>query len=387
MTSVLRAAAVVTPERVLRPGWVSVDGAVIVAIGEGEPPAGVPATDLGEAVLVPGFVDVHCHGGGGSSFSEGADAAARAAAAHLAHGTTAVVASLVTGPHDLLLAEVRALEPLVQDGVLAGIHLEGPWLAPSQCGAHDPTQLRPPEPHEVSALVSSDAVVMVTLAPELDGGLDAVRRVVGLGAVAAVGHTDADHATTRAAIDAGARHATHLFNAMRPLHHRDPGPALALLDDPRVTLELVRDGVHLDDALCRWLDSSVDAGRIVAVTDAMAAAGAGDGRYRLGAVDVDVVGGVARVAGGGAVAGSTVTADALFRHVAAPGGDDALLRAARQTAANPAAVLGRDDLGRLAPGARADVVALSAGALEVVGVMREGRWIVPPAPPSREDGA
>ena len=185
--------------------------------------------------------------------------------------------------------------------------------------------------------------------------------------------------TTRAAIGAGARQATHLFNAMRPLRHRDPGPVLALLEDDRVALELVRDGVHLDADLCAWLDSTVAPQRLVAVTDAMAAAAGHDGRYVLGSLDVDVLEGVARIAGTDTIAGSTATADALFRSVAGASYDDAaLLRAGLQTTTNPARALGLDDVGALAAGLRADLVVLDPADLRVRGVLRAGDWAAQP---------
>jgi len=372
--TLLSADAVVTPDSVLRPGWVRIQGDRIVGVGAGVPDEPVDVA-LGDAVLAPGFVDVHCHGGGGSSFGTDVVGSTDAAATHLAHGTTSLLASLVTGSAERMRDEVAALADLVVDGILDGIHLEGPWLAVSQCGAHDPALLRPPVPAEVDALAGHPAVRMVTIAPELPGALDAVRRVSGHGAVAAIGHTDADLATARAAVAAGARHATHLFNAMRPLRHRDPGAVLALLEDPAVSLELIRDGVHLDPDLCTWLDSTVAPDRLVAVTDAMAAAGAADGDYRLGSLDVDVVEGVARVRGTGAIAGSTATADVLFRSAAGAADDDGLVRAARQTAANPARALGLEDRGRLAAGARADVVVLDPDGLVVRRVMRSGAWV------------
>jgi N-acetylglucosamine-6-phosphate deacetylase len=376
MDLVLAASAVVAPDRVLRPGWVRIEGATIVAVGEGLVPRGTAVEDLGDVVLVPGFVDVHCHGGGGHSFGEDVDASLAAVRAHAAHGTTTIVASLVTGPRERIRREIDALTPLVQDGVLAGVHLEGPWLSHRQCGAHDPQQLRAPARDEVEELVGSEAVVMVTIAPELERGLDAVRQITALGAVAAVGHTDADHATARAAIDAGASQATHLFNAMRPLRHRDPGPVVALLEDERVVLELIRDGVHLDPALCAWLDAAVAPDRLIAVTDAMAAAAADDGRYLLGDLEVDVEDGVARIAGTPTIAGSTATADQLLRSIAGPDPDDAaLLRAVRQTAASPARALRLDGRGALAAGARADAVVLEPGGLQARRVMRAGEWI------------
>jgi N-acetylglucosamine-6-phosphate deacetylase len=374
MDAVLTASAVVTPERVLRPGWLRVVGDRIAAVGEGVARDG-QVHDLGDVVLVAGFVDVHCHGGGGAAFGEDVEAGARAAAAHREHGTTSVVASLVTGPSDRILREIASLASLVEDGVIAGVHLEGPWLSHAQCGAHDPAQLHSPDPDEVRALLGNPVVRMVTLAPELDGGLDAIRAVVEAGAVAAVGHTDADLATTRAAIAAGARHATHLFNAMRPLRHRDPGPVLALLEDEGVTLELIRDGVHLDPALCAYLDATVDASRLVAVTDAMAAAGGSDGRYPLGGLEVDVRDGVARIAGTGTIAGSTATADLLFRAAAGASPDDeALVRAGLQTATNPARALGLADVGALEAGRRADAVVLDPATLAVRAVLKSGAW-------------
>ena len=215
-----------------------------------------------------------------------------------------------------MLREVLALGGLVEDGVVDGVHLEGPWLSTLQCGAHDPALLRAPAADEVERLVGHPAVRMVTIAPELPDAIDAVRRITGLGAVAAVGHTDADLAQTRAAIAAGATQATHLFNAMRPLRHRDPGAVLALLEDPGVALEVIRDGVHLDPDVCRWLDATLAPDRLVAVTDAMAAAGAGDGDYPLGGLGVEVADGVARVAGTDTIAGSTATMDRLFRSAA-----------------------------------------------------------------------
>ena len=377
MDHLLTAAAVVTPERVLRPGWIRTSGSQLVEVAAGVP-TDVPTWALGEHVLVPGFVDVHCHGGGGSSFGVLPEASAAAASAHLRHGTTSLLASLVSGPLERLLEEIHALEPLVEDGRLAGIHLEGPWLSPAQCGAHDRHQLRPPARDEVSKLLDHSALRMVTVAPELEGALEAIRRIVDAGAVAAIGHTDADHATTRRAIDAGARHATHLFNAMRPFRHRDPGPVLALLEDEAVTVELIRDGVHVDLKLCAWLDATLPPDRLVAVTDAMAAAGAGDGRYALGGRDVSVVDGVARVVGSSTIAGSTATMDALFRAVAgtAPSDED-LLRAVRQTAANPARALDLAGVGALTTGSRADLVVLDAATLAVRQVLREGAWVAP----------
>lgn len=352
------------------PGWVRTDGDRIAAVG-----SGTPASDAHLAVLVPGFVDVHVHGGGGASFPGGD--ALRAVAFHRAHGTTTTLASLVTAAPEELRRSVDALAELVVDGEIAGVHLEGPWLAATRCGAHDPAQLRDPDPAELDKLLATGVVAMVTLAPERVGALDAIQRVAGAGAVAAVGHTDADYALARAAIDAGARHGTHLFNAMAPLHHREPGPAVALLDDDRVTVELVTDGLHVHPAMWELAVRAAGEHRVAAVTDAMAAAGMPDGAYRLGRLDVEVVDRVARLAGGGglgAIAGSTATADALFRNIVARAAlprADALRQAAAMTATTPARALGLADVGVLAAGRRADLVGLDAD-LQVAAVYRAG---------------
>ncbi|GAA0941089.1 N-acetylglucosamine-6-phosphate deacetylase [Pseudonocardia zijingensis] len=383
---ILAAGTLVADDLPVGPGWVEVDGDRIAATGSGPPPR--PAdVDLGECLLVPGFVDMHVHGGAGAAFPDGdADAALRAVRFHRAHGSTTMVASLVAAGHDELLKTVEALAELVVDGELAGVHLEGPWLAAARCGAHDPRQLRDPEPAELERLlrVGDGAVRMVTLAPERDGGLAAVRRIVDAGAVAALGHTDASYALTREAIDAGARVGTHLFNAMAPVHHREPGPAVALLEDPRVTVELVTDGLHVHPALWEHVVRSAGADRVAAVTDAMAAAGMPDGEYHLGAMRVTVADGVARIASGtdggvGAIAGSTATTDALFANVVRHAGGsraDALRRAVALTAGSPARALGLADVGTIAPGRRADLVVLD-DQLRVRGVYRAG---VPAAP-------
>lgn len=370
------AGAVVAGGRVHRPGWLRIEGDRITDCGAGAPPAR-PDVDLGGSIVVPGFVDAHVHGGGGVSFSDDPD---RVVALHRAHGTTATLASLVSAAPEVLLAQVRALAEATGRGLIAGIHLEGPWLSDQHCGAHDAAALRDPDPEELDALLAAGAgaIRLVTLAPERPGALDAIRRLVDAGVVVAVGHTDAGYAQTRAAIDAGATVATHLFNAMRGLHHREPGAVLALLDDPRVTVELIADGAHVHLAVLRHVMHTAGPDRVALVTDAMAAAGAGDGTFRLGDLDVDVTAGVARVRGTSTIAGSTATMDKLFAAaVELLGGgldaDAALLAAVQMTATTPARALGLVDVGVLRPGARADLVVLDRD-LQVVKVMAGGRW-------------
>lgn len=372
---IVRAGTVLTGREVLRPGWVETAGSVIVALGSGEPtrPADVDLTDT--ATVVPGFVDTHVHGGGGASFSGGPAQVAEAARLHRRHGTTTLLASLVTEAPADLLRQVAELADQVRDGVIDGIHLEGPWLAQSRCGAHDPALLRDPDPTELDRVLGDGrgTIRMVTLAPERAGAPAAIGRVVDAGAVAAVGHTDATYDQTRAAIDAGATVATHLFNAMRPVHHREPGPVIALLEDRRVTVEMIADGVHIDPALYRHVTRSAGPDRVSLVTDAMAAAGMADGPYRIGPLAVEVADGVAHLAGTDTIAGSTATMDRLFRfavrHCGLPR-EAALHAAVLQSSVNPARALGLPDP-VLAPGNRADLVFLD-DALTVTGVIHRG---------------
>ncbi|GGC82133.1 N-acetylglucosamine-6-phosphate deacetylase [Tersicoccus solisilvae] len=374
---VLAAARVVTDAGVLAPGWVRVEEGLIAGVGEGTAPraaTGADAVDLGDATLAPGFVDLHQHGGGGAAYTDGPDAARTAIAAHRRCGTTSMVASLVADTVDRLEAQVRALAPLVETGDLLGVHLEGPWLSPAHRGAHDPARLIAPTADDVRRLLAAapGTVRMATIAPELDGALDAVAALSAAGVLAAVGHTDATLDQGRAAVAAGARVGTHLFNAERPLHHREPGVILALLEAPEVVVELIADGVHVHPAMVRHAAASA-AGGFALVTDAMAAAGAPDGAYRLGPLQVEVAGGVARVAGTDTIAGSTLTLDRAVAFAVREAGlaVDTAIRAASTT---PADVLGRTDIGRLAPGARADAVVLDA-ALTVTRVMRAGAWV------------
>ncbi|MEJ6550464.1 N-acetylglucosamine-6-phosphate deacetylase [Corynebacterium sp. USCH3] len=381
----ITADTLVTGEEVLHPGWVAVNDGTVTGLGQGAPPRPTGDGDLvlGEATVVPGFVDMHVHGGGGGAFPVATDEeTATAVAMHAAHGTTTIMASLVSAHPDELLREVDVLSGHVRDGLIGGIHLEGPWLAPSKKGAHDPTALRQPghpDPGEITRVLEAarGTVRMVTVAPELDGAMDAIRQVVDTGAVAAVGHTDASYEQTLAAIDAGARVGTHLFNAMRPVHHREPGPVTALVEDPRVTVEMIGDGVHLHPSLYRGVCELVGPDRVTLVTDAMAAAGMPDGSYRLGTLDVDVVDSVARVAGTDTIAGSTATMDQLFRFAVDHGPADpdaALLQAVRQTSVNPARAVGFPTAG-LHAGGRADLVVLDAG-LQVQLVIRGGEQVL-----------
>ncbi|MEV0944455.1 N-acetylglucosamine-6-phosphate deacetylase [Micromonospora wenchangensis] len=360
---------VVTPTGVIRQGCVELDGERITAVAE------YPAKRDGHWI-VPGFVDMHTHGGGGHTFTTGdADAAREAAGFHRRHGTTTLLASLVSSPFELMRTATAAFAPLVDEGVLAGVHFEGPYLSAARCGAQNPEFLRDPSTDELGRLIADGggAVRMVTLAPERPGALDAIKLLTSHGVVAAVGHTDATWEQTRAAVSAGASVGTHLFNGMRPLHHREPGPVVALLEAPNVVCELVADGVHLHDGMLTFAATVAGPERIALVTDAMAAAGMPDGEYELGGQPVAVADGVARLARDGAIAGSTLTMDAALRHAVTAG--IPITDAVRMVATTPARAIGLGDrVGALQPGRRADLVVLD-DELNVVRVMRAGTWL------------
>ena len=375
--TLISAGTVVINGRICRPGWLETSGRQILGSGAGMPPR-LADVDFPDAVVVPGFIDMHVHGGGGASYTDasGPDTAA-AAGFHLQHGTTTTLASLVTAAPAELIAGVRALAEATRLGTVAGIHLEGPWLSPARCGAHDHTRMRDPDPAEIEAvLAAGDGTIrMVTLAPERPGSHWAIRRFLDAGVVVAVGHTDATYEQACRAIDMGATVGTHLFNAMPPLGHRAPGPVLALLQDRRVTVELIADGVHVHPAVVRAVIEAAGPDRVAVVTDAIAAAGCGDGAFRLGSVSIDVASGVARVHGTSTIAGSTATMDQLFRRVAEPGSDAALAAAVQMTSATPARALGLDDVGNLRRGYDANLAVLDRD-LRVIGVMVHGDWQV-----------
>ncbi|WP_226913264.1 N-acetylglucosamine-6-phosphate deacetylase [Gephyromycinifex aptenodytis] len=370
-TSSVSAARVITPERVLEPGWVSWVGDSIVEVGAGQVEG---AQDLGDVTLAPGFVDMHAHGGGGAAFTDGPDAARAVLETHLAQGTTSMMASLVTDTIDNLERQVRDLAPMVLRGELLGIHLEGPWLSHLHRGAHQESLLRDPEPEDIDRLLAAGggAIAMVTLAVERQGGIEATRRFVENGVIVAPGHSHATYERAVQAIEAGASVATHLFNAERPIHHREPGLIVALLEQPQVSIELIADGVHVHPAMLREAARRAQ-GRFVLVTDAMAAAGSADGDYELGPLQVRVQDGIARLVDGGAIAGSTLTLDRAVRYATGTAGIG-LHEAITAATSTPADVLRRPDLGRLAPGARADLVVLDAQ-LRVGRVMRAGKWV------------
>ncbi|MFE1908090.1 N-acetylglucosamine-6-phosphate deacetylase [Streptomyces gardneri] len=373
---VLAGAHVVLPTGIVENGRVIVDGERIT----GSAPEGAPAIDLTGHWLVPGFVDMHNHGGGGASFTSGTvDDVLTGVHTHRLHGTTTVVASFVTGEMDFLTQRAGLLSELAEQGEIAGLHFEGPFISPCRKGAHDETLLRDPDPAEVRKLIDAGRgqAKMVTLATELPGGIDSVRLLAEHGVIAAIGHTDATYEQTVAAIDAGATVATHLYNAMPALGHRTPGPIAALLEDERITVELINDGTHLHPAALELAFHHAGPERVAFITDAMDAAGFGDGSYMLGPLAVEVKDSVARLVEGGSIAGSTLTLDRAFKRAVTIDGlpVESVVQA---ISANPARLLGvYDRVGSLEPGKDADIVVLDAE-FRLKGVMRKGKWIVDP---------
>jgi len=384
---------VVTPAGVLSPGWIRVAGTAIDAVGPGEPgeqrSSGLPVTRLSGHWVLPGFIDMHVHGGGGTSFTQGtAEDARHTADFHRRHGSTTIVASLVTAPLTDLDARAAMLAGLAREGVIAGLHLEGPFLSAARCGAQDPRHMIAPDVAAFERLHAAAAgqLRVITVAPELPGATALIKAAAQAGVIAAVGHTDATADITSAAVDAGASHATHLFNGMRPLHHREPGPAGALLDRDEVSCEVIADGVHVHNTAIRLVARACGPGRLVLVTDAMAAAGMPEGRYRLGSMQVDVARGVARLAAeaepaaagagagpAGAIAGSTATMAGVVRRAVAAGLPVTDVAAAAST--TPARLLGLvERTGALRAGLHADLVVCDEE-FGLRAVMRQGEWV------------
>lgn len=380
MTTVVHSVRLVDDSRITEEAWVAFVDGVVTAAGTSDGWRALPvadAVDGGGGILTPGFIDLHGHGGGGCAFDDGAEAIRAARAVHLAHGTTRAVLSLVTASVDDLVDRVRAIAVLAaDDATILGSHLEGPFLDPGHKGAHTERLLRLPDAGSVERLLAAGAgtVRQVTLAPELPGAIDAIGRFVDGGVRVAVGHTAATAAEASAAFDAGATLLTHAFNAMPGIHHRAPGPVVAALGDDRVTLEVIADGVHVHPAVVALAFAGAP-GRIALITDAMAAAGVGDGHYDLGGLAVTVTDGTARLDDGGAIAGSTLTQDRALR-VAVDAGID-LVDAVAALTSVPARALGEAArYGSLRPGAAGDAVLLD-DALSVRAVWVDGARVAP----------
>ena len=326
--------------------------------------------DMGDAIIVPGFVDIHVHGGGGYDVMDDFEEALPAVETLLArHGVTAYLPTTVTAPLEITL---RALERLGKAVEIAegdrqqapgrarplGIHLEGPFISHARRGVHPPADLLPPRLETFQRFwdASRGKIKMMTIAPELEGARELIAGASRRGVCVSLGHSDASLEAAEQGIAAGASHATHTFNAMRPLGHRDPGILGAVLVDDRLTADVIADGVHLDPTILQLFLRAKGSDRAVLITDAIAATGMPDGRYRLGSLEVDVRNGTCM--SDGKLAGSVLTMDRAVQNVArVPEWD--LRKAVQLATSNPARVVGESRRGRLAEGMAADMTVLN----------------------------
>jgi N-acetylglucosamine-6-phosphate deacetylase len=381
MSTILENARILTPGGVVE-GWVEVDGGTIKAVGQGQPPAGASGAreNIDGAWLAPGFVDIHVHGGGSAWLSStDPEELRKAVDFHVGHGTTTLLASLVTAPLEAMVASIRSVVGAMRGPLgptLAGVHLEGPFLCRAACGAQDPDAILEPDAEALGRLLAAGQgeIRTVTIAPERPGALELIAQIARAGANPSIGHTEAKAAQTTAGLCAGARLATHLFNAMKGLHHREPGAVGALLSDDQVICELINDGIHVAPEAVRVAFRAAGAHRIALITDAIAAAGMADGEYMLGRVPVRVKDGVARTLATDALAGSTLTMDDAVRRAVVDVGLP-LADVVTAASATPARAIGvYDRVGSIEVGKAADFVVLN-DRIERIRVMTRGRWV------------
>ena len=333
--------------------WIETSNGVIASINPGTHSRPNSSTD---GVLIPGFVDIHCHGGGGHYFSATAsDSIATAINAHKKTGTTSLVASLVSESINDLKAQIQRLVPFYTRGEIVGIHLEGPYLSHARCGAHEPSLLIDPTVAQLQELITlgQGAIKMVTIAPELAGAQEAIAFLASVGVVAAIGHTEGNYQDASTATDNGASIVTHFLNAMNK-EINEGSIANFVINDSRLAVELIVDGHHLAFERVQELFASIG-DRIILVSDAMAAAGNGDGLYTIGALPVEVKDGVARLSSNQKLAGSTLTISQAFFNLINHCGLS-LKQAVHASSTQPARVFGLQDRGEIAIGMRADLL-------------------------------
>ena len=370
MKIAVTAAHLVRPTGLIESPVVLVEDDRVVSLGSREAievPAGIRRVDFPGLVLAPGLIDVHVHGGAGHDVMKEDPSGLATMERHMAaHGVTCYLPTTVTAPLDRTLAALESLGKIIRSrGVERdrarplGIHLEGPFISHAKRGVHPPNYLLPPSAEMLDRLwqASAGTIRMMTIAPELPGAIETIQRAQALDILASLGHSDSGYSDANAAIAAGASHATHTFNAMRALDHRNPGILGSVLTDNRVSADIIADGVHVDPAVVRLFLAAKGPERAVLITDAISATGMPDGRYRLGAFEVEVRGD--RCEHEGKLAGSVLTLDRAVRNIMSFAGWD-LQRAIRLATSNPARLLGiSGERGSLAPGSIADLVALT----------------------------
>lgn len=377
-----------TPHQEISDAVILVKDGIIAAVGRRDEisvPAAAQRYDATSLTVAPGFVDVHIHGAGGHDVMEGTAEALEAITHTVArHGTTSLVATTVTASADQTCLSVARIarwmkssgNPESRPGnapraEVLGIHFEGPFINPARRGVHPQQWIVPPSTDLLRrfAAAAEGTGRILTLAPELPGAMELIAAARAANLIVSLGHTDASYSEAMNAIQSGANHAAHVFNAMRPFDHRETGVIGAVLTSPAVTAELIADGVHVDAPAMRLLLSAKGPRGVILVSDGISATGMPDGTYRLGTFDVTVSGGVCRSAEG-KLAGSTLTLDRALRNIVAL--DVGLTDALAMLTANPARLLGLEGRkGSLAPGADADLVLIDSG-LQVKGVMTRG---------------
>ena len=371
---------IVTPQELIPGGHVVVEDRKIAGVGAGEPDASGRVLDFRGRLVAPGFVDIHVHGGGGQDVMDASpEDLDRLSLFLAAGGVTSFLATTYTAPHRRMLAATRNVRDAIEGGTegaeVLGVHMEGPYIDPAWCGAQDRRYIRRPQTEELEEVhrEARGYLKMVTLAPEVEGALDAIGWLSARGVVPAAGHTDATYGEAMAGIDAGLRHASHLFNAMRPLHHREPGVAGAALWDGRVSVELIADGIHLHPATLGLAARLKGPGATALISDAIAPAGLPEGEYEFGGVKVTVEKGRCLLKSG-SLAGSVMRlCEAVGNMVGLVGfSPEAAVEMASSTPARIAGVADRK--GRLAPGMDADITVLD-GEFSVLLTMVGGRVV------------
>lgn len=385
--TVIRHAKIVTEEETIQDGALVISEGTIEFIGTEEAFAAqqsyqkLPSVDYEGDWLLPGFIDVHVHGGFGHDFMEANDAALeRITRFHAQNGTTTMLATTVTAPKeaiDRVLAGVNSWqENEVKGARLAGVHLEGPFLSKVFPGAQNPEHMIPARIDWLEEWTSAypGLIRMMTLAPEVEGNMDCIEWLRKNNIVAACGHTDAEYEEILEAKKRGLQHAVHTFNAMKPLHHRNPGTVGAVLTDDDISCEIIADGHHVHPACIDLLFRAKGRDRLILITDAMSAAGMEDGEYNLGDLKVRVKDGVARLKEGESLAGSTLTMIQAFRFFVETVGVS-IEETSRMASGNPARLIGLDDeIGSISLGKKADLLRLDSK-LQLKEVWRDGQLI------------
>ncbi|PWW05061.1 N-acetylglucosamine-6-phosphate deacetylase [Paenibacillus cellulosilyticus] len=366
---VLKNVKLVTPQGVLDEGWIRLADDRIEALGHGPIAASSGEGEIIDGAggwVLPGFIDVHVHGGAGHDFMDADEEGLRAITKfHASHGTTGILATSLTASRDELTSVLDRVSQFMSTPMpyaqVLGVHFEGPFVSDQWKGAQNPDYILPPQPDWLEEWVSRypGVIRIQTLAPEVDGALDYIERLDSHGIVPSCGHTDATYDQIIAAADRGLRHAVHTFNAMRPYHHREPGTVGAVLTDDRIIAEVIADGHHVHAAGIELLRRAKGPERVILVTDAMAAAGMPDGDYHLGELPVTMTCGVARLTNSGNLAGSTLTMIGALRHMVREIGVP-IADASRMASGNPARQLGIDNVtGSIEVGKQADILLLS----------------------------